>query len=294
MPDEKTSMTASSDGGQTAQSGSDIDRYSEAVSVFIESEVPRCVSAGIPRLADMLAETIPDIAMETVIKKHAEKWRLQECRTLDDMLASIAHELPSSLVQSDMYNRTMRQWGDPIDADLSRRWSEICQRLGVDSGWPGEIKLHGVKDCPCLSSPDNWLLVGMWEYVGTTLPTAITEKLFTYFMAMPGVGPMLLLMILNPLYPNSVSRLIRENNLRISREVVARVTSFDFPKIPRGLLTDAIIDELVRHPAGNVKGMGDSIREIVLGEPFAAKLIDAAKKQAYELLTERELAPDAP
>lgn len=293
MPEKKASMAASSDGGQPAQSGSDIARFSEAASAFIESEVPRCVSAGLPKLADILVETILDIAMETVIKKHAEKWRLQEYNTLNDMIASIAHELPSSLVQSDMYNRTVHQWGDPIDADLSRRWSEICQGLGVDSGGPGEIKLHVVKNCPCLSSPDIWRLGGMREYVETTLPTAITKKLFTYFMAMPGVGFVLLTAILNPNL-NSAPRFLRENDFIISRDVVARMTSFVLPQFSRNLLTDAIIDELVRHPAGNVKGMGDSIREIVLGEPFAAALIDAVKKQAYELLTKRELAPDAP
>lgn len=286
MPGEKTSIAASSDSGQPAQPGSDIDRFSETVSAFIESEIPRRVSAGLSSLADMLTETIPDIALEVVIRKHAEKWRLQEYKTLNDMFAPIAHELPSSLVQSDVYNRTVRQWADPIDADLSRRWSEIRQGSSADGGGPGEIKLHIVRDCPCLNSPDNGLIGGMKEYVETILPAAITAKLIQFFLSIPGWGFAPYITILGHRDPRTISI--------TSKEVVAKVTGGVLPKVARGLFTDAIIAELLRHPFEDAKGMPDSVREIVLGELFAATLIDAAKRQAYELLMKRKPALGAP
>lgn len=290
------------------------ERFSDAVSKLMETEVPQCIGDNLPDLADKLSKIIQDIVVEDIVKKHVRKWRKKEYKTLDDMTAAIERacqqdRLAPLLENSQKYNQAIRDWmTDKVGADIAQRLMKICERFGVKGLTldslnvmkTPDIHLGGLNFGPLDGIMDAIAVVigviaGIITYA--ILPVIIgviigiimlisfdfAMLLLGLLAAIPGVGLPLLIAIASV----AVAKAVISGKDDAKRKVARKVQGYDLPQFARDLLSDEKVDEQMKKPGKDGKTTTQKIKEAILEDKSRVAIVNGVKKSINEQVAKR-------
>ena len=290
------------------------ERFSDAVSKLMETEVPQCIGDNLPALADELSKVIQNIVVENIVKKHVRKWRKKEHTTLNDMTSAIEHDCQQKLLapllqNSKEYNQAIRDWmTDKVGADIAQRLKEICERFGVKGLTldslnvmkAPDIHLDGLNFGPLDGIIDAIaVVVGIVAGVITyaILPVIIGVIIgiimlisFDFAMillgliaAIPGVGLPLLIAIAGV----AVANMIIAGKDNAKQKVASKVQGYDLPQFARNLLTDEKVDEQIKKPGKDGKTMAQKIKEAIVEDESCTSIVNGVKESINEQVAKR-------
>lgn len=291
------------------------ERFSDAVSKLMETEVPQCIGDNLPALADELSKVIQNIVVENIVKKHVRKWRKKEYKTLNDMTAAIERDcsqdkLSPLLLGSKAYNDTIGNWmKDKVGADIAQRLMKICERFGVKGLTLDSLNVMKAPDIHIGKNIDFGPLDGILDAISNVisfiagvvaaaiLPTVLgviigiimlisfdfAMLLLGLLLAIPGWGWTLLIAIAGL----AVFALIKDGLEGPKKMVAEKIQGWDLPDKARSLLSDEKIDEQMKKSDKDGKTMTQKIKEAILEDKSRTAIVEAVKESINEQVAKR-------
>lgn len=289
-------------------------RFSEDINQLMETEVPQCIEANLPDLADKLSKVIFDIVVEKIVKEHVRKWQNNDYKTLNDMTAAIKRDcrqdkLKPLLEDSKDYNDTIKDWmTDKVGADIAQKLIAICNRFGVRGLTLDSLNVMKVPDVQLDGlnfGPLNGIMDTISQVISiiagvvaaAILPAVllviiniISVLSFNFALLIlgllsmiPGWGQALIITIAGYM----AYQLMTDTLESVKQKIAERIQKWDLPDPARNLLTSEKVDEQMQKPDNGGKTAIEKIKEAILEDNSRTAIVEAVKKSINDQVAKR-------